>query len=33
MSEVLLGIDRNVDRAVTQAETILDLFDVDSINA
>lgn len=33
MTDVLLGIDQSVDRAVTQAKTILDLFDVDSINA
>jgi nucleotide-binding universal stress UspA family protein len=33
MTDVLLGIDQNVDRAVAQAETIVDLFDVDDVTA
>ena len=31
MKDVLLGIDQSVDRAVAQAETVLDLFDDDSL--
>jgi nucleotide-binding universal stress UspA family protein len=31
MQNVLLGIDGNVDRAVTQAETVLELLDTDNI--
>ncbi|MFC7131520.1 MULTISPECIES: universal stress protein [Salinibaculum] len=33
MTDVLLGIDQNVDRAVTQAETMLDLFDATDLDA
>lgn len=33
MKDVLLGIDESVDRAITQAETVLDLFDTDEIRA
>ena len=29
MPDILLGIDQSVDRAETQAETVLDLFDAD----
>lgn len=31
MKSVLLGIDENVERAVSQAETVLDLFEHDSV--
>lgn len=31
MKDVLLGIDQSVDRAVAQAETVLDLFDDESL--
>jgi nucleotide-binding universal stress UspA family protein len=31
MKDVLLGIDQSVERAVEQAETILDLFQLDNI--
>lgn len=31
MKSVLLGIDQNVERAVTQADTVLDLFEPDTI--
>ena len=31
MKDVLLGIDQSVERAVEQAETVLDLFEVDNI--
>jgi nucleotide-binding universal stress UspA family protein len=31
MKDVLLGIDRSIERATTQAETILDLFETDNI--
>jgi len=33
MPDILLGIDQSVDRAETQAETVLDLFDVDDVTA
>lgn len=33
MKDVLLGIDGSVDRAVVQAETVIDLFDIDDIRA
>ena len=33
MKDVLLGIDQSVDRAVAQAETVLDLFDDEDIHA
>lgn len=32
MKELLLGIDQNVDRAVKQAKTVLDLFEADNIH-
>jgi nucleotide-binding universal stress UspA family protein len=32
MTDVLLGIDEDVDRAVAQAETVLDLFDIETVN-
>jgi len=31
MKDVLLGIDQSVDRAIVQAETVLDLFETDNI--
>jgi len=33
MKDVLLGIDQSVERAVAQAETVLDLFDKDDTHA
>lgn len=33
MRDILLGIDQNVNRAATQAETVIDLFDVDDTRA
>ena len=33
MKSIVLGIDRNVDRAASQAETVIDLFDVDDVRA
>jgi nucleotide-binding universal stress UspA family protein len=33
MTDVLLGIDQSVDRAMAQTETVLDLFDTDDITA
>lgn len=33
MNDILLGIDQNVERAATQAETVIDLFDVDDTRA
>jgi len=33
MKDVLLGIDQSVERAVTQAKTVLDLFDDENIHA
>lgn len=32
MKDVLLGIDQSVERAVEQAETVLDLFETDNIH-
>ncbi|MEF8786779.1 MAG: universal stress protein [Haloarculaceae archaeon] len=33
MKDVLFGIDQDVDRAVAQVNTVLDLFDADNIHA
>jgi hypothetical protein len=33
MNDVVLGIDQSIDRATAQAETVIDLFDVDNIRA
>lgn len=33
MKNILLGIDQNVNRAATQAETVIDLFDADDTRA
>jgi nucleotide-binding universal stress UspA family protein len=33
MKDVLLGIDQSTDRAVEQAETVLDLFEAEDIHA
>ncbi|MFD1562650.1 universal stress protein [Haloarchaeobius amylolyticus] len=33
MKEIVLGIDQNVERAAAQAETVIDLFDIDNIRA
>lgn len=33
MKEIVLGIDQNVERAAAQAETVIDLFDIDNTRA
>ncbi|WP_254532655.1 universal stress protein [Natrinema gelatinilyticum] len=33
MKAIVLGIDQNADRAASQAETVIDLFDIDNICA
>ncbi|ELZ21409.1 MULTISPECIES: universal stress protein [Natrinema] len=33
MKEIVLGIDQNVERAAVQAETVIDLFDIDNTRA
>lgn len=33
MNRIVLGIDQSVERAGVQAETVIDLFDVDTIRA
>jgi len=33
MKSIVLGIDQNVDRAAAQAETVINLFDIDNTRA